>query len=606
LIPTRDGSDWQVDEDGWYWRAYPFVSDTVTIEKIGDGNQAFLAAQAFASFLGHLSTMPGGPLGTVIPRFHDTPDRLKRLGLAAEADVANRRQSVTQDLEWALKQDWLAGVLEEARAIGGLANVPTHNDTKINNLLFSSDGSEPRCVIDLDTLMPGLPLYDFGDLVRTGSCREAEDGPPSAMVPDQELLLRLATGWIAGRGAALQPAECRLLPLAGAVITFECGIRFLTDYLNGDTYFRIKHEHHNLIRARAQLALARNLLSAAPILEQKLNLCKKTTVAVLPPTSAPQPETRGDMTQSDCTELVACDRPALVILAAGMGSRFGGDKQIAQVGPHGETILDFTVFDAIRSGFSEVVLVVRQENCDVVHEMVGRRISKAIPVRYVVQDIREPLPGLRIPTVRSKPWGTAHAVACAMRGMTRPCGVVNADDWYSPQGIQALGCLLSRGETEGALVTFQLERTLSPHGPVNRAICRMDAAQHLVGIEEVVGIVPSANGPLVPGQHTRALPASAQVSLNLWGFQPQCYDAFIADVAAWLCEHYADHGAECMLPVLALQGRNQHGWRIRCHASEGDWVGLTYASDRPAVADRLQRATSDGDYPLPLWRIEQP
>lgn len=261
LVPTADGAPFLRDADGWHWRVYPFVAGARTIERVAEPAQAHAAATAFARFLAHLSDLPGGPLATVIPGFHDTPARLRRLRDAAAADAHGRRAEVAAEVGWALAQDGLAGALLRARDAGGLHAVATHNDTKINNLLLEPCGTAARCVIDLDTLMPGLPLYDFGDLVRTASCRAAEDGDPAEMLPDPELLRALVDGWLSGRGAARHPAERALLPIAGAVITFECGVRFLTDHLDGDAYFRIGRPGHNRARARAQLALARGLLA---------------------------------------------------------------------------------------------------------------------------------------------------------------------------------------------------------------------------------------------------------------------------------------------------------------------------------------------------------
>lgn len=260
LIPTRDGGRHLVDGEGRYWRVYPFIAGSRTIERVEAPAQARAAADAFARFLAVLADLPGAPLATVIAGFHDTPARLARLAAAAAADPCGRRAEVADEVAWALAQGELAGSLVRARDAGGLRDVATHNDTKINNLLMEPSGTAARCVIDLDTLMPGLPLYDFGDLMRTASCRAAEDGSPADMVPDMGLVAGLVDGWLSGRGAALQPAERELMPLAGAVITFECGIRFLTDHLDGDRYFKIKRPGHNRDRARAQLALARNIL----------------------------------------------------------------------------------------------------------------------------------------------------------------------------------------------------------------------------------------------------------------------------------------------------------------------------------------------------------
>lgn len=291
--------------------------------------------------------------------------------------------------------------------------------------------------------------------------------------------------------------------------------------------------------------------------------------------------------------------PALIVLAAGMGSRFGGDKQVAEVGPCGETILDFTAYDARRAGFAEVVLVVRRDNQATVEEMVGARLARHLPVRYVFQDTAEPLPGLRAPTTRRKPWGTAHALTCALGGLTRPCGVVNADDWYSPQGISALGQALAAGRDAGVLVAYPLGRTLSAHGPVNRALCTIDAGR-LTAIAETMGIAAGADGRIRSAAGVE-LAAAAPVSLNLWGFRPDFYAPFGAAVAAFIRANLAEATVECQLPVVAMQVVAACGQRLACAPVEADWTGLTYQADRPAVQARLAQATAAGEYPSPLW-----
>jgi len=261
LIPTRAGTSWWVDPAGRHWRLYRFIAGTVTVERVAAPEQAWAAAHAFASFQAALADYAGPPLGETIPDFHHTPKRLARLRAAVAADAHGRLAAVRDEIAWALGQERLAGSLLAAHAAGSAPARIAHNDTKINNVMLDERTGEGICVIDLDTVMPGLGLYDAGDLIRTATCPLAEDHDrPEEMAPDPRLLAAVIDGWRAGAGAALGAAECALIPLAGAVMTFEVGIRFLTDWLDGDRYFRIKHPEHNRLRARAQLSLARALV----------------------------------------------------------------------------------------------------------------------------------------------------------------------------------------------------------------------------------------------------------------------------------------------------------------------------------------------------------
>lgn len=255
LVPTRSGARWRRDAEGAVWRAFPFLAGTVSCERVAEPAQAHAAGRAFAAFLADLADLSGPPLETVIPRFHDTPWRLAELAAAAQDDPCGRAVEAAEEIRGILEQEQLARALPAAWPAGSLA----HHDAKIGNLLFAADGRTPACVVDLDTLMPGGPITDFADLVRTASCRAAEDAEPALMVPDADLLAALAAGWLEGRGSAADDAERAQMPLAGAVIALEQAARFLTDHLRGDTYYRISHSGHNLIRARAQLALARAL-----------------------------------------------------------------------------------------------------------------------------------------------------------------------------------------------------------------------------------------------------------------------------------------------------------------------------------------------------------
>ena len=256
LIPTRDGRAWHVDADGAYWRLYRFIERASTFDAVTSTEQAYQAARAFGEFQRHLVTLPAPRLHDTIPGFHHTPGRFAALEQAIAADAANRAQSVAAEIRFALARKGITSVLLDAQ----LPERITHNDTKFNNVLLDDSTGEGLCVIDLDTVMPGLALYDFGDMVRTTTSPAAEDERDLAKVHLQfPMFEALVRGYLATAGGFLTSEEKRLLPFAGKLITFEIGLRFLTDYLAGDTYFKVHREGHNLDRARTQFKLVQSI-----------------------------------------------------------------------------------------------------------------------------------------------------------------------------------------------------------------------------------------------------------------------------------------------------------------------------------------------------------
>ena len=257
LHATAGGAQWHVDGSGGHWRMYDLVEDAVTLDRVESADQAWQAAAAFGRFQSALRDYEG-PLEPTIPDFHHTPRRLARLAHVAHEDPHGRLSAVRRDVEWALDQNRLAGALLAAGEAGAAEAAVTHNDTKVNNVLLAAGSGAALCVVDLDTVMPGLDLYDAGDLVRTASCPLPEDHPaPADMAPSPELLAAVVDGWCAGTGRTAGD----LVPLAGAVITFEIAVRFLTDWLEGDRYFRVRSPEHNRVRGLAQLGLCRSLLA---------------------------------------------------------------------------------------------------------------------------------------------------------------------------------------------------------------------------------------------------------------------------------------------------------------------------------------------------------
>jgi len=260
LVPTRDGAVVHHDPESGYWRAFPFIEGTETFDTVRSAATAREGARAFGRFQRELADLPGPRLAETIPGFHDTPARFAALAAAVEADAAGRVRAAGPEIEFALARESLGHVLTDAYAAGEMPERVTHNDTKINNVLFDARSGEGICVIDLDTVMPGLALYDFGGLVRTCVSPAAEDERDlSKIVVSREIHEALVDGYLAEMGDALTDAERDLLPRAGAVHTFEDGIRFLTDHLEGDRYYRVHREGQNLDRARAQFRLLERL-----------------------------------------------------------------------------------------------------------------------------------------------------------------------------------------------------------------------------------------------------------------------------------------------------------------------------------------------------------
>ena len=260
VVPTLSGEKFFVDSEGGYWRVYEFTERTVTQEVVESIDDFYNCAVAFGNFQQMLADYPAETLNEPIANFHNTPWRYENLMRAVEADKCGRLASVKQEVEFAMARKDFASTLENARANGLLPLRVTHNDTKLNNILFDESTHNPVCVIDLDTVMPGYSVNDFGDSIRFGANTAVEDETDLSKVTlDLELFEAYAKGFIRGCNGSLTETELDLLPVGAMMMTFECGMRFLTDYLEGDTYFKIHRENHNLDRARNQFALVADM-----------------------------------------------------------------------------------------------------------------------------------------------------------------------------------------------------------------------------------------------------------------------------------------------------------------------------------------------------------
>ena len=260
LVPTNEGATFHRDRAGDCWRAFPYIEGTVTVDLVTSPAQAGQAGRAFGDFSRILSDLPGGRLREIIPDFHNTPKRLASFLAAVEADPRNRAAGARGEIEAALGGAAWAGRIAEAQALGAVPERVAHNDAKIENVLFDAETGEAVCVVDLDTVMPGTVLHDFGDLVRTATATAGEDECDLERVGISPTIFgALAEGFLGACGDVLAPAEIDLLPFAGKLIAYEQALRFLTDHLLGDPYYRITRESHNLDRARNQLRVARIL-----------------------------------------------------------------------------------------------------------------------------------------------------------------------------------------------------------------------------------------------------------------------------------------------------------------------------------------------------------
>ena len=299
--------------------------------------------------------------------------------------------------------------------------------------------------------------------------------------------------------------------------------------------------------------------------------------------------------------------PALVVLAAGMGSRYGGLKQMDPMGPNGETVLDYSVFDAIRAGFSKVIFVIREDFAAAFRETVGAKFADQIEVAYSFQKLDDLPAGFSVPDGREKPWGTAHAIYAAREETDRPFAVINADDFYGADAyVQAAKFLQSSQPQDGkdhyALVGYRMDNTLSDHGTVNRGICGTDSGV-LQSVEEVVEIARKDEAQI----EGRALDGSvisvsedAIASMNFWCFPASFIDRISEHFTEFLKEHAETPKSECYIPTVVDD--YVHQGKAVCHVLEtsAQWFGVTYPEDKPHVVASISELVASGAYPSPL------
>jgi len=301
-------------------------------------------------------------------------------------------------------------------------------------------------------------------------------------------------------------------------------------------------------------------------------------------------------------------KPTLVILAAGMGSRYGGLKQVEPVGPSGETIMDYSVFDALRAGFDRVVFVIRRDFEDVFRTTIGSKYADVMNVAYAFQDIHDVPSGFAVPPERTKPWGTAHAIRAARGVVNVPFAAINADDFYGRDAFRRLADFLkqSQGATAKprfAMVGYRLDQTLSEYGSVARGICHVNADGLLVTVKEMTKLVRVSGGAenRESAEHPLALTGAERVSMNLWGFTPELFDALEARFPAWLKVNALNPKAEWYIPFVVDEMVGAGMAEVAVLPTESAWFGVTYREDRPQVVAAIRKRVDAGEYPAKLW-----
>ena len=297
-------------------------------------------------------------------------------------------------------------------------------------------------------------------------------------------------------------------------------------------------------------------------------------------------------------------KPTLVVLAAGMGSRYGGLKQVDPVGPSGEAILDYSVFDAVRGGFGKVVFVIRHDFEAEFKEKVGRKYEGLVPVEYCYQDINDLPAPYTVPAGRAKPWGTAHATRAARKVVHEPFAVINADDFYGRDAFAKLGAFLSDAKPmHFAMVGYRLALTLSENGSVARGICDVAADGSLKSVTEMTKIVRTADGAenREDPEHPVKLTAKELVSMNLWGFTPELFDALEARFPEWLAVNGTKEKSEWYIPFVVDELIHEGKADCKVLPTESSWFGVTYREDKPFVMAEIKKLVDSGEYPPKLF-----
>ena len=303
-------------------------------------------------------------------------------------------------------------------------------------------------------------------------------------------------------------------------------------------------------------------------------------------------------------------KPVLVIMAAGMGSRYGGLKQIDPIDKQGHIIMDFSIFDAKRAGFEKVVFIIKKENEADFKEAVGKRMESVMEVEYVFQDLHNIPEGFEVPEGRVKPWGTAHAVLSAIDVVDGPFAVINADDYYGRDAFQKIYDFLSTTEDDDkyryTMVGYQLKNTVTENGHVARGVCTLDENDYLVKVEERTRIEKRGDGIAFTedeGETWQELPIDSVVSMNMWGFSASFLKEIKAGFSAFLKEGLAKNPMKCeyYLPSVVTKLLVEDRATVTVLETTDKWYGVTYKEDKPLVMAAIQEMKDKGIYPEQVW-----
>lgn len=300
-------------------------------------------------------------------------------------------------------------------------------------------------------------------------------------------------------------------------------------------------------------------------------------------------------------------KPTLLILAAGMASRYGSMKQTEGFGPHEETIMDYSIYDAIRAGFGKVVFIIREDFAENFKANFDQKLKGKVEVAYVNQALESHVPDGQLPANREKPWGTGHAVLCAHEEIKEPFAVINADDFYGQDAfVKAADFLINKcDEHTYAIIGYKLNNTLSEHGSVSRGVCEVDGNNNLVTITERTKISKNAAGEIMFEDATEKimLPSDATVSMNFWGFHQNVFNLSKDLFTKFVAEQQENLKAEYFIPIIADEFIKEEGKTINVIPTSAQWFGVTYKEDAPAVKASLDKLLAANIYPDNLWDV---